>query len=295
MSYQAVNMVLANSKATGTDRLVLLVLASHADEETFECYPGRDLLCQEAAMSERNLIRCLRNLEELKEISIARGNGRGHITTYQITLDDTERVTTTTPFIKPERVTNSAQRVSAPSAFTVKKGDKSGNERVTDLGERVTNPVIKGDNNPDMYRTIMNQEETIMEPKKDMSGAIALAVPSPVQEVFSYWQSRLNHPTAHLTDKRRKLIQARLKEKYTVEEIKQAIDGCASSPFHMGQNDRGTVYDDIELICRDGGKLEGFIAKAKPSNGTLSRFTPNAQKTVVALESWLQRTEQEGQ
>jgi uncharacterized phage protein (TIGR02220 family) len=124
-----------------------------------------------------------------------------------------------------------------------------------------------------------------------MSGAIAPVVVGPVAEVFCYWQTRLNHQQAKLTPKRKRNIEARLKEKYTVEQIKTAIDGCASSPFHMGQNQNGTVYDDIELICRDGGKLEGFIAKVetRTGNGVLAQFSPAAQQTIAALDGFVKR------
>lgn len=80
-----------------------------------------------------------------------------------------------------------------------------------------------------------------------------------VQIVFDYWcQAMGKSGNAKLTDKREKAIKARLKEGYTVEHIKQAIDGCKRSPHHMGQNQNGTIYDDIELICRSGEKLEQF-------------------------------------
>lgn len=272
MSYQVVNAVLAHSKATGSDRLVLMVLATHADKDTFDCHPGRDLLCKEAAMSERSLIRCLNELEKLKEITVHRGSGRGNLSSYTINLprvEEAEKVTEPTPILKAEKVTKQVKKVTSLTPFQSDKGCQITSERVTFQEKRVTDQVEKGDISRIPYKEepSWNQEETIMN-QKDMSGAVAPAVPSPVQEVFAYWQTRLNHPQAHLTDKRRKLIQARLKEKYTVEQIKLAIDGCASSPFHMGQNDRQTVYDDIELICRDGGKLEGFISKLNQPNGS---------------------------
>lgn len=130
------------------------------------------------------------------------------------------------------------------------------------------------------------QREPAKEPaKKDMSRALA----GQVREVFAYWQYRLDHQQSKLTPEREKKIQARLKEDYTVEDIKRGIDGCASSPWHMGQNDRDTVYDDIELICRDGKRLESFMAKVNGHSNGLSKFTPNAQKTIVALQSFVER------
>lgn len=82
-------------------------------------------------------------------------------------------------------------------------------------------------------------------------------------DIFNYWISAMgkNPSKTKPTPKRIKLIKDRLKN-YSPGEIKLAIDGCKSSPHHMGQNDAGTVYDDLTLICRSDDKLEGFRDRA---------------------------------
>jgi len=82
-------------------------------------------------------------------------------------------------------------------------------------------------------------------------------------EIFSYWQTKMRHPQAKLDAKREKAIKARLKDGYTVGEICEAIDGCLLSDYHMGKNESRTIYDDIELICRDGPKVDRFIKLAR--------------------------------
>ena len=62
----------------------------------------------------------------------------------------------------------------------------------------------------------------------------------------------------------------RLKEGYTVEQIKTAIDNCKSDPWSMGANDRHTEFNDLELICRTGEKLESFLNKSNPKKPTFS-------------------------
>lgn len=81
----------------------------------------------------------------------------------------------------------------------------------------------------------------------------------PAEEVFEYWKTIHGHPRAILDAKRRRLINDRLKEGFTVESLKLAIDGCKASAWHQGENDRHQVFDDISLICRDAGKVEQFI------------------------------------
>jgi hypothetical protein len=82
-----------------------------------------------------------------------------------------------------------------------------------------------------------------------------------VMAVFDYWRVTMNHPQSILDNKRSKAIAARLKEGHGVDKLKQAIDGCKASAWHQGKNNRQTVYDDIELICRDAKHVEEFITR----------------------------------
>lgn len=96
-----------------------------------------------------------------------------------------------------------------------------------------------------------------------LSTAVALdRAPLPVAVVFEFWQQAMRHPNAKLDDKRRKAIKQALDLGYTVDQLKTAVEGCARSPWHMGQNDRGEVYDDISLICRDAQHIDKFIRNA---------------------------------
>lgn len=96
--------------------------------------------------------------------------------------------------------------------------------------------------------------------RKGMEGkGICQQADDPVQDIFNYWCLVMNKSgNAKLTPKRESVIKARLKEGYTVDHIKQAIDGCKRNPFNMGKNPNKVVYDDLELICRSGEKVEHF-------------------------------------
>lgn len=87
------------------------------------------------------------------------------------------------------------------------------------------------------------------------------------RDVFAYWQERCNHQQAKPTSERQRLVKARFAEGYTIDQVKAAIDGCASSPHHQGVNDRGERYDDLTLICRSGSKLEWFLDRAERETG----------------------------
>lgn len=87
-------------------------------------------------------------------------------------------------------------------------------------------------------------------------------VSTDVRQVFEYWVSIMGKVPSRtkLTPERRRLIQARLRDGYSVEDMNAAIAGCFHSDFHMARGGYrgGTKYNDLTLILRNGSKLEGF-------------------------------------
>ena len=96
---------------------------------------------------------------------------------------------------------------------------------------------------------------------EDSQEAIGLKV----QRVFDYWLTTCRNTgrglTPVLTDKRNKLI-AKAISWYGEDGCRLAIDGCAKSPWHMGDNPSGKRYDSIELILRDAEHIERFASFA---------------------------------
>lgn len=104
-----------------------------------------------------------------------------------------------------------------------------------------------------------------------------------ITKIFEYWRKVMNKDSrSKLTQKRKSKINARLKDGFTPKEICEAIKGCASSAYHMGENDAGTVYDDLELICRDDGKLRKFLSIA---NNIKQPFSHNTARNIDALNN----------
>lgn len=102
-------------------------------------------------------------------------------------------------------------------------------------------------------------------------------------DIFHYWcdSMRKNRMTSKMTPKRMKCIKDRLKQGYTVDDIKTAIYNCSQDPFSMGRNDRNKPFNDIELICRSGEKLESFFTAAQSQ-----QFNAKAQQTITNLQDW---------
>lgn len=90
-----------------------------------------------------------------------------------------------------------------------------------------------------------------------------------VKKLFDYWRDQCGHPNAKLTADRRTKIKARLRDGYSEADIRTAINGAAQAAY---VDENGKRFDDLELICRNGSKLEDFINRAD-QNGARQQTT----------------------
>jgi hypothetical protein len=106
----------------------------------------------------------------------------------------------------------------------------------------------------------MNKEERAEKEISDRKKEEAVSSEE-ILEVFDHWVTV--HKSASkrkpLLDARRRRMLAVAIYDYGVSNCKEAIDGCANSHFHMGQNKRGKVYNSLELIFRSPGNIERFM------------------------------------
>lgn len=96
--------------------------------------------------------------------------------------------------------------------------------------------------------------------EKTMSGPpdLEAALTDDEFDVFEHWRQTLGHPQAKPTSERKRLIAKWLKV-YSREDLRAAIEGCAASPFHMGENDRNTRYDGLNVILKNAENIEKFM------------------------------------
>ena len=154
---------------------------------------------------------------------------------------------------------------------------------------KITQPVNSA--NPDLTGLKANQEpltnnhkpitinkEPVTSLKEISQPKVETVNQQMLDDVFNYWRLTTGKAgNVILNEKRKKAVKARMKEGYSVEDIKQAILGCTMTPHNMGDNDNRKVYDDLELICRDGSQLERFMGNSQQQAATFSRA---AQKTI---------------
>lgn len=138
----------------------------------------------------------------------------------------------------------------------------------------------------------LNPESGIPPPESPLLESSIPATPVSSNEdagaLFDYWRLVMQHPGAQFTPERERKVRARLRQGYTPDQIKAAIDGCKASPYNQGENLEGRIYDDLELICRNGSKLEGFmnrVGATSRSNGKdkLDLIKLNYEETIQRL------------
>lgn len=114
------------------------------------------------------------------------------------------------------------------------------------------NRIIQ-DNNTSINNTLVNKVDDKSSQSADMIS------------IFEYWVKVMSKDASRtiFNEKRKRAVKSRLGEGYTLEDICTAIDGCSRTPHNMGDNKDGKVWDDLELICRNGSNVERFIANSK--------------------------------
>ena len=118
----------------------------------------------------------------------------------------------------------------------------------------------------------------------------AEARPSSVQaaqiiEIFKHWQTVMGHQQARLDSNRKKHIGNALKLGYTVDQLKQAIDGCSRTPHNIGDNDRNERYDGVHIIFKSADQIDRFMRNAEQAASSMSRIGRATQSAADQVMS----------
>lgn len=215
-------------------KLVLLSLSDRAGEH-HECYPSIDRLCADTGLNRKTVISSIDKLEDmnlLKDTGERKGK-TGRVKVYQIV-----------------GITEQYQKRN-DSKKCMGNSPKNG----------TLNSPKSGTQNLPLESPIRTKEHTSSSQAKNDKFA------EQIKEVFQHWKSTMGKDgKVKLTKKRESAVRARLSDGFSVAELCKAIDGCKVSPYHQGDNPAGTVYDDLELICRDDVRVNR-LAGIKDSRG----------------------------
>jgi hypothetical protein len=126
----------------------------------------------------------------------------------------------------------------------------------------VPNPVLKS-----------NQEEHL-----ELKHVLSAEGRRNRDEVFEAWKDSTDHPLARLDSKRSRVIDQALKA-YPLQDVIDAVRGWRMSPHHRGENERATVYNDLELLLRDAKHIEQFrdLHRNGPIESTFLRLAAHAE------------------
>lgn len=129
--------------------------------------------------------------------------------------------------------------------------------------EKAGNPAIEQPENRLLNSRKSGYTKEKKDKKKDLLNTSSFdGASADVIAVFEHWKRVMQKPAAKLTAERLSKIQSRLAH-HPVEKLIMAIDGCASSDFHMARTPNNqTLYNDIELIFRNETKFERFVELA---------------------------------
>jgi uncharacterized phage protein (TIGR02220 family) len=80
-----------------------------------------------------------------------------------------------------------------------------------------------------------------------------------VLEVFKYWQSQTGRSKTRLVPERRDKIRARLRQGFTIQDLKEAVVGATMSEHHSSNQE----WLDITTIFKNGSVVENHIARKR--------------------------------
>lgn len=84
-----------------------------------------------------------------------------------------------------------------------------------------------------------------------------------------------------------KLLIGRLREGFTTDELKLAIDGYHTDPWHLGVNDRNMSYLGLDLIMRDSAHVQKGIEMQQ--RGPPMILSDKEKQGALASSAWIER------
>lgn len=284
--------------------VVLLALADIAEDDGSQVYPGLGRIGWKTGYGKRHVRRIVRDLEadglivKVAEPLVVDGIRRG--TEYRI---DLAAGTAKKPYV-PEN--DRADKMSPlhieggqdvrgdggqvdppPAAARADISDTEGGHLDPsrgDTGSRLPIPIEP---------SIENQTAKALSSKLDGPAFNFRLDDEPIEDavstIFDAWCLATDRPGARLTGKtgakRRRVIEAALAD-YSAADLLLAVYGWRHFPHNRGENERQTVYNDIELLLRDAAHIERFrdAERAARARGDVPAPTQQTERPSPALE-----------
>lgn len=206
-------------------QVIYMWLCEYSDENNLS-FPARSTLAKDCGISVRALDDGIKHLERLglvnKERRVVDNEYTSSLYTVNIVNDSAPPSANSAP--------PSAKNNTTPSANSAHR----------------TQPIINS-----THLTYIDSKESIVE------------VPKNIRLIYDFYIDKFgNNPNQfRLTDQRKAKIKLRLKQNGT-DQLKQAIEYVANSPFHRGDNDRGWRAD-LDFIIRTQEQVERLAGQGQ--------------------------------
>ena len=99
-----------------------------------------------------------------------------------------------------------------------------------------------------------------------------------VNEVATYYRSK-GHKRWHLKPKERQLLEDRIGDGYTLDELKMAVDGLHMTDWNIGNNPSGKKYLGLYYALHED-KIDGRIQTAQDSMDREERERKRVRRQV---------------
>jgi len=255
VSVDVLTHVFKHSRASGNDRLVLLVLADHASDDGSGSYPSQTKIAEKANVTDRTVRACLRRLEGMGEIT-RHGVHPSHKTViYDLNLSltlETSSARKNLPARKP--VSDKPSSVSVPSSASSSRSTNNGSRK----GGRSTSRLVA-----------RAREVGFDEWLSDHAQVTSMTPPRAGTKALGEIASRF-----------RGLIE----EGYSLEELKLATRGA-----YANEHRRANGYIGAENVLRPT-KIHGLIENGRRArNGELGKSVPGEHPADRRIRENLKR------
>lgn len=240
---------LQQSKARGAARTVLAAIACHSNKNG-SAFPSIATIADLAGVSRRGAQKAINRLEQLGEITIQRGKGRGNASIYSLKIKGEHSNTKgEPPFALSETIKGEHSDI---------KGEHSDNKRRTPVRPK-------------------RQEETIEEPLLEVEELQKQFTP---ETILAHWNQIEGTTKARaITPDRERSAKARIREPFFRDHWKEAIEKVNNSNFCKGHGPRGWKAD-LDWFLRPGtvakileGKYDNRSGPGKPSQPDFDNMT----------------------
>lgn len=177
-------------------------------------------------------------------------------------------------FLKSE-IISGVEMLTIDCPNILKHRDQYAFRRAREEGEKVRTLSVQ---KPDVSISLSRSSSSNYKENNSTSERMEIAevTQKQISDVFMHWveihagNNTSGYPV--LDETRGTAIEKMLKQGYSVDSLKLAIEGCALSPFHRGENKTGDIHNAISLIFKNSDQVEKFIDIAKKHYPKINKY-----------------------